>query len=286
LFAGKIVLDVGCGTGILCMFAVKAGAKHVYGIDCSNIIDQAKQIVSDNGMADSITLIKGKVEEVDLPVPKVDIIISEWMGYCLLYESMMDTVLFARDRWLNPGGLIFPDKASLILSAIEDSDYKEDKINWWDSVYGFNMGCIKKIATSEPLVDTVDAKQIVTNYCPVLHVNLYTVQKADLAFSSPFVLKCRRNDFVHALVAHFDIEFSCCHKPIAFSTGAASPYTHWKQTVFYFDEVLSVKEGEEIRGTIKCTPNDKNPRDLDFEMELAFNGEITQLQTSMKYRMR
>lgn len=47
-----------------------------------------------------ITLIKGKVEEVELPVPKVDIIISEWMGYFLLYESMLDTVLYARDKWL------------------------------------------------------------------------------------------------------------------------------------------------------------------------------------------
>ena len=49
---------------------------------------------------DKITLIKGKVEEVDLPVDKVDIIISEWMGYFLLYESMLDTVLVARDKWL------------------------------------------------------------------------------------------------------------------------------------------------------------------------------------------
>lgn len=47
-----------------------------------------------------ITLVKGKIEEIELPVDKVDIIISEWMGYCLLYESMLDTVLFARDKWL------------------------------------------------------------------------------------------------------------------------------------------------------------------------------------------
>lgn len=47
-----------------------------------------------------ITLIRGKVEDVELPVAKVDIIISEWMGYALLYESMLDTVLVARDKWL------------------------------------------------------------------------------------------------------------------------------------------------------------------------------------------
>lgn len=47
-----------------------------------------------------ITIFKGKVEEVELPVDKVDIIISEWMGYCLFYESMLNTVIFARDKWL------------------------------------------------------------------------------------------------------------------------------------------------------------------------------------------
>ncbi|KAI8885261.1 S-adenosyl-L-methionine-dependent methyltransferase, partial [Backusella circina FSU 941] len=100
LFKDKIVLDVGCGTGILSMFAAKAGAKHVYGIDMSNIIHQARVIVNDNNLTDKVTLIQGKMEEVVLPVDKVDIIISEWMGYFLLYESMLDTVLVARDKYL------------------------------------------------------------------------------------------------------------------------------------------------------------------------------------------
>ena len=65
---------------------------------------------------------------------QVDIIISEWMGYFLPYESMLDTVLVARDRWLAPGGLLFPDKASLFLVAIEDADYKREKMGFWDNV--------------------------------------------------------------------------------------------------------------------------------------------------------
>ena len=80
----QIILDVGCGTGILSMFAAQAGAKHVYAVDCSSIIDQARKIVERNGFADKITLIKGKVEEIELPVEHVDIIVSEWMGYMLL----------------------------------------------------------------------------------------------------------------------------------------------------------------------------------------------------------
>jgi protein arginine N-methyltransferase 1 len=94
----------------------------------SNIIIQARQIVEDNGLSDTVTLIQGKMEEVQLPVPHVDIIISEWMGYFLLYESMLDTVLVARDKYLAPGGMIFPDKATMYIAAIEDGDYKDEKI--------------------------------------------------------------------------------------------------------------------------------------------------------------
>ena len=97
LFKDKIVLDVGCGTGILSMFAVKAGAKHVYSVDMSSIIDKAKEIVELNGFSDKITLLQGKLEDINLPVDKVDIIISEWIGYFLLYESLLVSVLYARD---------------------------------------------------------------------------------------------------------------------------------------------------------------------------------------------
>jgi len=133
IFKDKIVLDVGCGTGILSMFAAKAGAKHVIGVDMSSIIQKAKQIVERNGLTSKVTLLQGKMEEVELPqhvMPdgKVDIIISEWMGYFLLYESMLDTVLYARDKYLRPQGKIFPDKATIYMAGIEDGEFKEDKI--------------------------------------------------------------------------------------------------------------------------------------------------------------
>lgn len=94
----------------------------------SSIIGKAKEIVDVNGLSDKITLLQGKMEEVEIPFPKVDIIVSEWMGYFLLYESMLDTVLYARDRYLAPDGKIFPDKATMYLAGIEDGDYKDDKI--------------------------------------------------------------------------------------------------------------------------------------------------------------
>lgn len=93
----------------------------------------------------------------------MDVIVSEWMGYCLFYESMLNTVIFARDKWLAPNGVLFPDKAQLYLCAIEDRAYKDEKINWWDNVYGFNMSSIRRVAITEPLVDVVDSGQLVTS---------------------------------------------------------------------------------------------------------------------------
>ena len=89
-------------------------------------------------------------------------------------------------------------------------------------------------------------------------MDIYTVKVEDLTFTSPFCLQVKRNDYVHALVAYFNIEFTRCHKRTGFSTSPESPYTHWKQTVFYMEDYLIVKTGEEIFGTIGMRPNAKN----------------------------
>ncbi|KAG9316769.1 protein arginine N-methyltransferase [Chiua virens] len=281
LFKGKTVLDVGCGTGILSMFAAKAGAVHVVGIDMSNIIDQAQKIVDTNGFKDTITLVKGKLEDVELPISQFDIIISEWMGYFLLYESMLDTVLLARDKYLKPGGLMFPDNARMYLAAIEDQDYKEEKINFWDNVYGFDYSCIKDIALREPLVDTVELKSVVTDPFMLKHVNLLTAKKEDLTFTTPFTLTATRNDYIHAFLSWFDITFECTHKKIQFSTGPHAQYTHWKQTVFYTPSTITISEGDKITGTLACAPNARNNRDLDITVEYTASGEATKVDYKM-----
>jgi protein arginine N-methyltransferase 1 len=61
--------------------------------------------------------------QVELP-EKVDVIVSEWMGYFLLRESMLDPVINARQRWLKPGGACYPSQASLFLAPLQSSLYR------------------------------------------------------------------------------------------------------------------------------------------------------------------
>jgi len=91
---------------------------------------------------------------------------------------------------------------------------------------------------------------------------------------------------MHALIAWFDVEFSKCHKPISFTTSPASKYTHWKQTVFYTEDVLSVSEGEEVKGVLTCKPNSKNPRDLDITIRLDFDGKHSSVHKTQEYFLR
>lgn len=284
LFKDKVVLDVGCGTGILSMWAAKAGARRVFGVDMASIADQARAIVKANGHDDVVTIIRGKIEEVKLP-EKVDIIISEWMGYFLLYESMMDSVLIARDKWLKKGGLLFPDKASLYVCAIEDAEYRRDKIEFWDDVEGFDMSCIKEMALLEPLVDTCEPEQIISSAAKILEVDIYTVTKEQLDFTNNFEVRLMRSDFVHALVAYFTVTFSETHTKIRLDTSPRAPYTHWKQTVLYLQDPFIANKNETIKGTIKVNRNAKNPRDLDIALSCELHGKHAAKQSQF-YRLR
>lgn len=268
------------------IFASRAGAKHVYGIEFADIADYAREIVKKNNLSDRITIIKSKVEEAELPVPKVDIIISEWMGYFLLYESMLDTVLFARDKWLNKDGYILPDKASITLAAIEDGNYKKSKVNFWDDVYGIDMTCIKPNVMAEPLIDICEKRAINSSHCKILEIDLYTCTKADLDFSSSYELTFFRNDTFHGILSWFDIYFDKLPNKVEFSTGPYNKSTHWKQTIFYTDHDLFVDKGEILKGSIAVRKSQVNFRELDVKISFHQNSRNGKKDFTQLYKIR
>ncbi|XP_064368916.1 protein arginine N-methyltransferase 3 isoform X2 [Dromaius novaehollandiae] len=250
LFKDKVVLDVGCGTGILSMFAAKAGAKQVIGVDQSEIVYQAMDIIRLNKLENIITLVKGRIEEVDLPLEKVDVIISEWMGYFLLFESMLDSVIYAKDKYLAEGGSVYPDTCTISLVAVGDMNKHVDKLVFWEDVYGFDMSCMKKAVIPEAVVEVLDPNTII---------------------SAASVIK--------AIAGYFDIFFEKdCHHKVMFSTGPCCTKTHWKQTVFLLEKPIPVEAGEALRGKITVCKNRKDPRSLFITLSVKDAKQTYSLQ--------
>lgn len=284
LFQNKTVLDIGCGTGILSIFAARAGAKHVYGVDNSDIINYASEIVKKSKFKDQITLIKGKIEEISLPIEQVDIIISEWMGFFLIYEGMLDSVLFARDKWLAPDGKLFPDKARIWLAAIEDGKFKNRKIEFWNDVYGICMNSMRHCVLIEPVVDVVENDNILSSPVPVFEANLEKIRKEDLSFVSNFKMQVNRKDLFHGFVGWFEVGFTHCHKPVTLSTSPKIKSTHWKQTIFYLDPVIQVDVGQVIEGSIAVRYNPIHHRELDIK--ISYNIDASNTHDWQFYRLR
>jgi len=140
MFKDKVVLDVGTGSGILAIFAQKAGARKVYAVEATDMAKFAKKLTSSQVPPGTIEVIQGVIESVELP-EKVDIIISEWMGYFLLRESMLDSVLIARDRFLKPDGALYPSHARMYMAPIRtnltaqrNSAFIHSMENWADFI--------------------------------------------------------------------------------------------------------------------------------------------------------
>ena len=288
-FKDKVVLDIGAGTGILSIFAARAGAKHVYALEFAHIADYTTEIIKKNGLSDKITVIKQKVEEATLPVDKVDIIISEWMGYFCLYESMMDTVLYARDKWLvkDGSGIILPDTVHMYVGALEDADYKQRKLNFWHGVgYDIDMTCIKPSVLCEPLIDVCDSKYIISNNCKIQEIDLYTVKVEELDFTASYALEFNRNDTFSGLIGWFDTIFKKLPNQITLSTSPYTKPTHWKQTTFYHEKDISVSQGDTLKGSIAVRKAHKNHREIDVKISYKLKGYYSESSSYQLYKIR
>ena len=126
-----------------------------------------------------------------------------------------------------------------------------------------------------------------TDAVPILNIDLQKCKEEDLSFTSPFRLRAQRRDYIHSFVAYFECAFTRVHKPLGFSTSPFSKYTHWKQTIFYMNDTISICEGEEITGQISCKPNPKNERDLDIGLDINFDGTHSKIiNKHVEYRLR
>ncbi|XP_055386139.1 uncharacterized protein LOC129615095 [Condylostylus longicornis] len=276
LFEGKVILDVGAGTGILSMFAAKAGAKLVYAVEASNLAKIAIEIIEDNNLTSIVKVIHSKIENFQLPKneDKVDIIISEWMGFYLLHEGMLDSVIFARDHFLKSNGYIFPQYATIYVAPCSVSS----RYSYWDNVDGINMRIFgKRLRTqksNKPEIINIDesemlSKEIVMSWFDLKNITTNDLDEIQYEGVIPFEKA--------GLHQGFCIWFDCQFPSKNFESGvilSTSPYeksqTHWKQCVIVLPETecnkIEIKEPVAFKILMKRKSDDNRKYDLEIEL--------------------
>ena len=143
------------------------------------------------------------------------------MGYFLLFESMLDTVIYARDRWLCPGGKILPDRCNISLAGIGDEGLHASYVSYWDNVYGFHMSCMKSAVVQEASIQVVKPEKIITDACVIkvmwklaMHLDV-TSKELNFQRKSPKPRSCSIFAFSIKVFQRYRILVSCTHATIA-----------------------------------------------------------------------
>ncbi|XP_024022623.1 probable histone-arginine methyltransferase 1.4 isoform X2 [Morus notabilis] len=264
-FFGRVVVDVGAGSGILSLFAAQAGAKHVYAVEASEMAEYARKLIAGNpALSQRITVVKGKVEEVELP-EKADILISEPMGTLLVNERMLESYVIARDRFLVPNGKMFPTVGRIHMAPFSDEYLFVEIANkalFWQqqNYYGVDLTALHGSAFqgyfSQPVVDAFDPRFLVAP--SISHVIDFTkVEEEDLyEIDVPLRFIASVGTRVHGLACWFDVLFNGSTVQRWLTTAPGAPTTHWYQLRCVLSQPIYVMAGQEITGRLRMVAHD------------------------------
>lgn len=281
LFKDKIVLDVGAGTGILSAFCAQAGAKLVYAVEASNLAKVALDVIEENNLTSIVKVINSRIEDFALPISaeKVDIIVSEWMGFYLLHEGMLDSVIYARDKFLKPDGLLYPTQATIYVAPCTIPSLFND----WNQVDGVKMSVfakkLREHKSTKPEIMSVKADDLL-NEGSVLHwIDLKEVKSNELdLITFKEVVVAKKSGLHQGFCIWFDCLFPSDNysKSIVLSTSPFEPKTHWKQCVIILPEANceDIEINSPIAFSIALKRNAQERRKYNIEVELQDHNKV------------
>ncbi|KAL5538200.1 hypothetical protein UlMin_045793 [Ulmus minor] len=301
-FKGKAVLDVGTGSGILAIWSAQAGARKVYAVEATKMAEHARALVKANNLEDFVEVIEGSIEDVTLP-EKVDVIISEWMGYFLLRESMFDSVICARDRWLKPTGVMYPSHARMWVAPLRSGlgehkmgDYGSSMEDWYSFIsetktyYGVDMSVLTKPFSEEQkkyylqtsLWNNLHPHQIIGSPAVVKDIDCLTATVNDILEVKTDVYSSitQENRSLCGFAGWFDVHFrgrneDPAQQVIELTTApSVENGTHWGQQVFLVQPPIEVNVGDKLNISFSMNRSKENHRlmEADFSCEIRQNS--------------
>lgn len=153
---GDVVVDLGTGSGVFAVAAVRAGASRVYAVEASGIAKVARRVFEANGVADRITLIEGHSTGIELP-ERADVLIAEIIGNEPLAERILECTADAVGRFLKPDARLIPHRLAVLVVPVELPSIFRDRylaspetIARWQDEIGVDFSALADLAQSAP----------------------------------------------------------------------------------------------------------------------------------------
>ncbi len=263
----SVVLDIGAGTGILSLFAVKAGAKKVYAVERTRTAEIARQLTKINGFDDCLEVIQEEIETVKLP-EQVDIIVSEMMAQLGVDENMLYPLLTARDRWLKPSGKMLPELVSTWMVPIEDRELEKNLDFWKSRPYGLDLSLMAKgQAYYGKEVKNITKANFLSSPLKLWDVNMLElpIDEALNPLQSSISFPVIKEGKFSALAGWFSAKFD---DKLVLTNALDASDTHWNIGKFSIDQALKVYPGMQISLEFTCEPVGSNNTHLKWSVRV------------------
>lgn len=232
--AEDLVVDVGAGSGILSLFAARAGAARVCALELTDMAEDARSLAHLNGLGERVEILRIDAREYE-PSQPIDLLMGEWMGEFLIEEwRHFDAFARLRDRHLRKDGVVLPCNASLFLSPIEDSRlYMERGDGYWERpLYGFDFRYAGEQQFAEPKRFLVQAHpHSLLGTHSLLELDCSTDSASAFFFDVSSTIDISCTAVCHGFIGYFTAELA---PGILLDTSPFSLQTHWQQSYFPF----------------------------------------------------
>lgn len=234
---GDRVIDFGSGTGVLAIFAARAGAR-VEAIERTAMVTHAREIARRSGCP-SIRFHHADHRSFEGEAT-ADLIVSEWMGHAVFYESMLEPLIALRDRWLRPGGKMLPARVSIGCALVTDEALYEDFGFLERSPYGIDFGPIGGLPLRQSHLVALDESQI-DAATELGRLDMLSIARSPELLSARVEVATRCETY--GLALWFEAELA---PGVTLGTGPCDPPTHWRQVFLPFPQPLAVRPGRPL----------------------------------------
>jgi len=265
---GDVVVDIGTGTGILALAAAKAGAKHVYAIEGSEIGRAAKDLFAANGFADRVTLVPGWSSQIDLP-ERANVLVSEMIGNDPLEERIMEIFADAHARFLTPDARIIPRRLQAFGVPVEVDQktlarfmFTPQRARDWSESYGFDFDKLIDTSVNESMMITILPHEIRSWPLlsdPVLLADLDLGGTTHDVVDKAAEFSITREGLMGGFVLYFHLDVAAGWE-ISTAPAKADEANHWSVPVRLFGRPRSVSAGEKFKVTYTYGVRSQGPK--------------------------